>query len=121
MYEWKRVEEFRVTGNLNNSNTKMIMANIKPHIEMKAKVVYSFKSDIHRGGGEIMDYNKTLISPPGMFTSLKEIQTYVEECEQKRSDLDNEETGGIKQTINRLWSTAGLAKKQALHLCCRYL
>ena len=26
-----------------------------------------------------------------MFTSLAEIQTYIEECEQKRLDLDNEE------------------------------
>ena len=26
-----------------------------------------------------------------MFTSLKEIQAYIEECEQKRLDLDNEE------------------------------
>ena len=26
-----------------------------------------------------------------MFTSLEEIQAYIEECEQKRLDLDNEE------------------------------
>ena len=26
-----------------------------------------------------------------MFTSLKDIQAYIEECEQKRLDLDNEE------------------------------
>ena len=32
-----------------------------------------------------------LSSPPGMFTSLKEIREYIEECEQKRLDLDNEE------------------------------
>ena len=63
VYEGKRVKEFRVTGNLNNPNTKMIMANITPHIEMKTKVIYSFKSEIHRGAGEIMDYNKTLTSP----------------------------------------------------------
>ena len=46
---------------------------------------------IHRGAGEIKLYSKTLDSPPGMFTSLKEIQAYIEECEQKRLDLDNEE------------------------------
>ena len=85
------MKEFRVTGNLNKSNTKMIMANITPHIEMRTKVIYSFKSEIHRGAGEIKDYNKTLTSPPDMFTSLKEIQAYIEECEQKRLDLDNEE------------------------------
>ena len=39
-YEGKRVKEFRVTGNLNNSNTKMIMANITLHIEMRVKVIY---------------------------------------------------------------------------------
>ena len=36
----KRVKEFRVTGNLNRSNTKMIMAYITPHIEMRVKVIY---------------------------------------------------------------------------------
>ena len=90
MYEGKRVKKFRVTGYLNNSNTKMFMTNITLHIEMRTKVIYSFKSEIHRGAGEIKDYNKTLTSP-SMFTSLKEIQTCIEECEQKRLDLDNEE------------------------------
>ena len=85
------MKEFRVTRNLNNSNTKMIMANITPHTEMRTKAIYSFKSEIHRGAGEIKDYNKTLTSPPDMFTSLKEIQAYIEECKQKRLDLDNEE------------------------------
>ena len=40
--EGKRLKEFRVTGNLNNANTKMIMANITPHVEMRVKVIYSF-------------------------------------------------------------------------------
>ena len=90
-YEGRRVKEFRVTGNLNNLNTKMIMANITPHIEMRVKVIYSFKSEGHRGVGDIVLYSKTLNSRPGMFTSLREIQAYIEECEQKRLDLDNEE------------------------------
>ena len=71
VYEWKRVKEFSVTRNLNNSNTKMIMAKITPHIEMRTKVIYLFKSEVHQGAGEIKDYNKALTSPPGMFTSLK--------------------------------------------------
>ena len=87
----KRVKEFRVTGNLNNLNTKMIMANITLQIEMGVKVIYSFKSVIYRGGGEIKPYSKTLDSSSGMFISLKKIQAYIEECEQKRLDLDNEE------------------------------
>ena len=91
VYEGKRVKEFRVTGNIHNSNKKMIMTNITPHIEMRTKVIYSLKSEIHRSAGEIKDYSKTLNSPPGIFTSLKEIQVYIQECEQKRLDLDNEE------------------------------
>ena len=91
VHEGKRVKEFRVTGNLNNSNTRMIMANIIPHIEMRVKVIYSFKLVIYWGAGEIKPYSKTLDSPPGMFTSLKEIQAYIDECEQKWLDLDNEE------------------------------
>ena len=38
-----------------------------------------------------MPYQKTLTSPPGRFTSLEEIQACIEECKQKRLDLDNEE------------------------------
>ena len=58
-FEGRRVKEFRMTGNLNRSNTKMIMANITPDIEMRLKVIYSFKSVIYRGNGEIKDYSKT--------------------------------------------------------------
>ena len=58
----------------------MIMANITPHIEMKTKVIYSFKSEIYGGTGEVVDYSKTLTSPPDLFTSLEEIQAYLKEC-----------------------------------------
>ena len=85
------VKEFRLTRNLNNPNTRMIMDNIPTHIDIRVKVIYSFKSVIYRGGGEIKDYSKALDSPPGMFTSLEEIRAYIEECEQKRLDLDSEE------------------------------
>ena len=68
----------------------MIMASIPPHIEMRVKVICSFKSVIYRGSGEIKTYSKTLHSAPGMFTSLKEIQAFIEVCEQKWLDLDNE-------------------------------
>ena len=89
VYERKREKEFRENGNLNGANTKRIMANIIPHIEMRTKVIYLFKSEIHRGAGEIMDYSKTLTSPAGMLISLGEIQAYIEECEQKPLDLEN--------------------------------
>ena len=80
-----------MTGNLYRPNTKMIIDNITPTIEMRVKVIYSFESVIYRGNGETKDYSKTLDSAPGMFTSLKEIQEYIEACEQIRLDLDNEE------------------------------
>ena len=100
------------------------MANITPHIEMTVKLIYSFKSMIYWGGGKIQPYSKALDSAPGMFTSLKEIQAYIQECEQKRLDLDYEEVcsnkiGGIKRAINGLWTTAELVKKQSLYLCHR--
>ena len=74
------------------------MDKITQHIEMRTKVVYSFEAEIHRGAGEIVDYSKVLSSPPGMFTSLQEIREYIEECEQKRLDLENE----------KVWSKAYL-------------
>ena len=80
-----------MTEDLNKSNIKMIMANIASHIEMRTKVIYSFKSEIHQGAGEIVPYYKTLTSAPGMFTSLEEVQAFTEECEQKQLGLDNEE------------------------------
>ena len=91
MHEGIRVKEFRMTGILNVPNTKMIIANITPQIEMRVKVIYSFKGEIHGGPGEIVDCSMTLNSPPGMFASLEEIQAYIEECEQKLLDLENEE------------------------------
>ena len=51
----------------------MIMDKITPHIEMRVNEIYSFKTEINRGVGEIVDYSKTLTSPPGMFTGLEEI------------------------------------------------
>ena len=64
---------------VNRDNTKIIMNKITQHIEMRTNVVYSFKTEIHRGAGEIVDYSKALSSPPGMFTSLQEIREYIEE------------------------------------------
>ena len=104
VYEVRHVKEFRVTGNLNKSNTEMIMANTATHIEMRTKVIYSFKSEIYRRGGEIVPYYKTLTSPPGIFTNLEEIQAYIEEYEQKRLDLDKEE----------VWSKAYLPAKRTI-------
>ena len=81
VYEGKCVKGFRVTGNLNRFDTRMITANITPHIEMTVKVIYSFKSMIYWGGSKIQSYSKALDLASSMFTSLKEIQAYIEECE----------------------------------------
>lgn len=83
----------------------MIMANITPHIEMKTKVIYSFKSEIYGGTGEVVDYSKTLTSPPDLFTSLEEIQAYIEKCEQNWLDLTNVE----------VWSNIYPVQKQLKH------
>ena len=71
-------------------NKKTIMSNISPHIEMRVKVIDSFKLVIYQRSSEIKPYSKTLDSSSGMFTSLKEIEAYIEECEQSWLDLDNE-------------------------------
>lgn len=69
----------------------MINANIILHIEIKTNLIYSFKSEIQRGAGEIVHYSKALTSPPGMSTSLGEIQAYIVVHGQKRLDLYNVE------------------------------
>ena len=58
VHEGKCIKKLRVIENLNSPNTKMIMDNIRQHIEMRAKVIYSFKAEIHQGAGKIMDYSK---------------------------------------------------------------
>ena len=55
VYEGKRIKEFRVTGTLDGPNSRIIMDNMTPHIEMRAKVTYSFKSEINQGAGKIKD------------------------------------------------------------------
>ena len=75
VYERERVKGLRVIGNLNNPITKM--STLTPHIEMRVKVIYSFKLVIYQRSGEIKPYSKTLDSSSGMFTSLKEIEAYI--------------------------------------------
>ena len=61
--------------------TQRLLCNITSRIEMRRKVIYSFKLEIYRGADELVDYRKTLTSPPVMFISLEEIQANIEECE----------------------------------------
>ena len=64
MYKEIHMTEFRVTRNLNDINTRIIMVNRTPPFEMGTKVINSFKLEIHRIAGEISDYMETLILPP---------------------------------------------------------
>ena len=68
------------------------MENITPIIEMRTKVIQSFSCLIYRGQGEIIEYSKTFKTPPGTFSSLSEIKEYIQQCEQKRLDLEDTET-----------------------------
>ena len=86
-----RIKEFRVVGNLNGTDTVIIMTNLTSQIEILTKIIYSFKSEIHGGAGESVDYTKILTVPPDMFTSFEEIQAFIEECGQKRLHLKNTE------------------------------
>ena len=47
---------------------------------------------VYRGQGEIIEYSKTFKAPPGTFSSLSEIKEYIQQCEQKRLDLEDGET-----------------------------
>lgn len=86
----KYVKEFLVTGNLNHISTRLITDKITPHIEMRVKVVYTFLADIHGQNG-ISDYDKQIPANRHLFTSIAEVREYIEECEQKRLDLDDDE------------------------------
>jgi len=101
----QRVKRFQITGNLNHVATRLIMEKLSPHIDMRVKVIYSFKADVYRGGGEVAEYSKTLENR-GLFTSLEEIRRYVEGCEQKRLDLENDE----------VWSKAYMPKERTVDI-----
>jgi len=98
--EGQRVKRVKITGNLNNVR-RLIMEKLTPLIEMRVKVIYSFTADIYRGGGNVTEYKKT-IENRGLFTSLEEIRGYIEDCEQKRLDLEKVE----------VWSKAYIPKER---------
>ena len=79
------IKDFRAIRNLNGVNIRMIMANLAPHNQMRTKVIYSFKSEIHWVVGEVVDYKNYICA------SLEEIQAYIKECEQNQFDMENAE------------------------------
>ena len=60
LFEGIYVKQYRVSGNLNGANTRVIITKLTPHIEMRTKVIYLSKSEIYQGAGEIVAYSKTL-------------------------------------------------------------
>ena len=64
VYKEMHIKEFRATRYLNGINTRIVVVNRTPHIDMGTKVINSFKSDIHQISSEILDYIETLILPP---------------------------------------------------------
>jgi len=55
----RRVKTWKVTTRLNTPLTDTVMWKSTPDINMRTKVIYSFKCWIHRGGGEVAAYYKT--------------------------------------------------------------
>ena len=85
-----RIKKYEVTGDLNQNISDLMMKTIRPVVEMRTKVIYSFHCSIFRGKNEVVEYYKTF-SNKVTFTSLREIEDYIKQCELKRLDLDNAE------------------------------
>ena len=64
VYKEMHIKELRATRYLNGINTRIVVVNRTPHIDMGTKVINLFKSEIHQISGEILDYIETLILPP---------------------------------------------------------
>ena len=84
----RRLKTWRHTRNLNKNLTDTIMHKATPDIDMQTKVVYSFKCEKHRGGGEVGEHSKTK-SSTGTSTSIREIQDFIYQCEIKRLDFED--------------------------------
>ena len=105
--EGKRVKTWRITKNLNQPLTDTIMWKATPDIDMRTKVIYSFECEVHRGGGVVGKHYKTKGSL-GTLTSLQEIKDFIDECETKRLDLeDNEFWGKAYLPASRTIETPG--------------
>ena len=102
-----RVKTWRLTKNLNLSLTDTIMHKATPDTEMRTKVIYSFKCEVRRDGGDIIVYGRTK-SSAGTLTSLQEIEDFIEQCEMKRLDLeDNDFWGEAYLSAERTIETPG--------------
>ena len=112
----RRVKTWLLTGTLNQNLTDTIMHKTTPDIDMRTKVVYSFECEIHQGGGEVGKYYKTKSSTRTL-TSIWEMQDFIDQCEIKRLDLeDNEFWGKAYLPPERTIETPGLYKGKVVFL-----
>ena len=84
------VKTYMVTGPLNHNVFSLILDIICPVIEMQTKVIYSFSCTIYWGQNQVIQYNKAL-SLNATFTSSIQIEKYIEQCELRHVNLDDEE------------------------------
>ena len=92
------------------------MHKTTPDIDMRTKVVYSFECEIHQGGGEIGKHSKTKRST-GTLTSSREIEDFIDQCEIKRLDLeDNEFLGKAYLPPKRTIETPGAYEGKVVFL-----
>ena len=73
------VKTYEVTGNLNHDVSNCILKTIKPVIEMRTRVIYSFSCSIFWVRNHVVQYHKTLPDNK-TFTSLREIEEYIKRC-----------------------------------------
>ena len=85
-----RVKTWRFGKSLNSPLTKMLMATITPHVDMRVVVVYSFSWDIYKGDGGVTEYKKSK-STKRSLSSLAEIKAFIEACEMRRLDIKDVE------------------------------
>ena len=85
-----RVRTYEMIGSLNHDVSNLILNTIWPVIEMQIRVIYSFSCVVYQGWNQVVQYHKTL-SPNGTFTSLNQIEEYIQQCELRHLNLDNEE------------------------------
>ena len=92
------------------------MHKTTPDIDMQKKVVYSFECEVHQGGGEVGKHFKTKNST-GTSTCIREIQDFIDQCEIKRLDLeDNEFWGKAYIPLERTIETPNSYKEKVVFL-----
>ena len=85
-----RVKTWRFGKSLNSPLTKMMMATITPHVDMRVVVVCSFSCDIFQEDGCVTEYKKSK-STKRSLSSLAEMKAFIKACEMRRLDIEDVE------------------------------